>query len=418
MSLRDARNENETVVNLFSTAVSSALDWFVTEMPTRQTFYSGPTRPETDSILRTAGSRLMSSIRDSVSPTLISRDLFVALDNLSIRRHESAAGSGKVAFVRADSIADLRPLQFRAAVPLDETDWARKLLELAHGSMVLLSTGEEAVGIADLAAIGSSPPTVTFEGQHQWSLRAGARALMHVSSGVPCLPSEPLSKDAFARTFVRVFPRHTGSLDNVWATIEAVLSQHHGAIVMIAEDAASEAQRLSTQGTQIDAKPLSSGEAISAARIDGAILLDPIGTCHAVGVVLDGKASDAGTPSRGARFNSALRYVLQDPTRVAVVRSEDGDVDLLPRLRTQVRRLDLTTALAAIRESRDVPPTPDLRRAAALIGEYADSVDLTRDDVLVLIRLLDDGLSWGESQRSVPTKDRHPTDFLPEPEAE
>ena len=39
--------------------------------------------------------------------------------------------------------------------------------------------------------------------------------------------------------------------------------------------------------------------------IDGAVLLDRDCKCHAIGVILDGMASQSGDPSRGARFNSA-----------------------------------------------------------------------------------------------------------------
>ena len=65
--------------------------------------------------------------------------------------------------------------------------------------------------------------------------------------------------------------------------------------------------------------------------IDGAVLLDDEGRCHAVGVILDGRATPDGRPSRGSRYNSALRYVTgaEGPT-LAVVISEDGRVDLLP----------------------------------------------------------------------------------------
>lgn len=33
--------------------------------------------------------------------------------------------------------------------------------------------------------------------------------------------------------------------------------------------------------------------------IDGAVLIDPSSTCYAIGVILDGLASDKGSPARG-----------------------------------------------------------------------------------------------------------------------
>ena len=64
--------------------------------------------------------------------------------------------------------------------------------------------------------------------------------------------------------------------------------------------------------------------------IDGAVLVDLGGTCHAIGVILDGLASDKCTSARGARYNSGVRYAYQQPDRVVVVKSEDGMVDVLP----------------------------------------------------------------------------------------
>ena len=68
--------------------------------------------------------------------------------------------------------------------------------------------------------------------------------------------------------------------------------------------------------------------------VDGAILVDPTGTCHAVGVILDGYASGKGDSSRGARFNSAVRYhETQSGECLVIIVSEDGMIDLIPRLR-------------------------------------------------------------------------------------
>ena len=66
--------------------------------------------------------------------------------------------------------------------------------------------------------------------------------------------------------------------------------------------------------------------------IDGALLVDPDGTCTAIGVILDGRATRGGDPARGARFNSAVRYVEgADHPCLAMVVSEEGTVDVILR---------------------------------------------------------------------------------------
>ena len=61
------------------------------------------------------------------------------------------------------------------------------------------------------------------------------------------------------------------------------------------------------------------------------MLIQPDGTCHAIGAILDGLATEKGDSSRGSRYNSAVRYVNSSKYPVlAVVVSEDGWIDLLP----------------------------------------------------------------------------------------
>ena len=155
----------------------------------------------------------------------------------------------------------------------------------------------------------------------------------------------------------------------------------HGALVVVVENAEQEAERLSRQSTLILPTQLSPEEAIRASRIDGALLFDQRGTCFGIGVILDGEAGDAGSRSRGARFNSAIRYIYSGLGRLAVVHSEDGHVDLLPRLRPPIRRSDVESDLARIR-SPDAASVDQkvLREAAERIFRYADFLDIGDED--------------------------------------
>ncbi|MCP9277752.1 tetratricopeptide repeat protein [Bacillus wiedmannii] len=68
--------------------------------------------------------------------------------------------------------------------------------------------------------------------------------------------------------------------------------------------------------------------------IDGAVYFDIKGNCYAIGVILDGiTKKNQGDSSRGARYNSAVRYAnkegLQDNCVIIVI-SEDGMVDIIP----------------------------------------------------------------------------------------
>jgi hypothetical protein len=106
---------------------------------------------------------------------------------------------------------------------------------------------------------------------------------------------------------------------------------------------------LSNQGTVIAPVPLSKELLEHATAIDGTILADPQGVCHAIGVILDGQAVDESTPSRGARYNSALRYVAAGSVpRMAFVISEDRTLDVVPLLRPRIDRVRIEAAVAAL----------------------------------------------------------------------
>ena len=65
---------------------------------------------------------------------------------------------------------------------------------------------------------------------------------------------------------------------------------------MISEMAEGEAERL---GGQVEAFRLTVENVRSLTAIDEAVLIDPLGRCHGVGVILDGQAIESWDPSRG-----------------------------------------------------------------------------------------------------------------------
>ena len=79
--------------------------------------------------------------------------------------------------------------------------------------------------------------------------------------------------------------------------------------------------------------------------IDGAILVSPTGICFAIGVILDGIATDYGDSSRGARYNSAIRYFVSSSSAkrrtLCVVISADGYVDIFPNLLPQIDKAEI-----------------------------------------------------------------------------
>ncbi|MFF5400500.1 diadenylate cyclase [Peribacillus butanolivorans] len=115
----------------------------------------------------------------------------------------------------------------------------------------------------------------------------------------------------------------------------AAKEQKKGTILVILEKkiAKSEAKKLTQSSTLIVPKKLQAQLIKRFSGIDGAIIVDTKGICHAFGVILDGDITE-GDPGRGARFNSAHRYFAtkkkQDIPCFLVVVSEDGHISILP----------------------------------------------------------------------------------------
>ncbi|WP_141505115.1 tetratricopeptide repeat protein [Paenibacillus luteus] len=118
--------------------------------------------------------------------------------------------------------------------------------------------------------------------------------------------------------------------------------QKHGTMVVISDShtAQDEVIKLKKQSTLIEPMEVNPDYIKYLTAIDGAIYFDNTGECHAIGVILDGIAQEGqGDASRGARFNSAHRYLAKlnhlGKKCVIVIISEDGMVDIIPDIENE-----------------------------------------------------------------------------------
>ena len=145
------------------------------------------------------------------------------------------------------------------------------------------------------------------------------RPLMTVRYGIPALPKVQFDEEAFRSTVTRIFSGISESAtDLLLDLVKEAEGESHGTMLLISTAAEEEAKRLAPQGTTITPRQLTPELLKHLTPIDGAILIDPDSTCHAIGTILDGKSTTAGDPARGARFNSAVRYVESSSDKVAL----------------------------------------------------------------------------------------------------
>ncbi len=344
---------------------------------------SGGFQPRKDvaDVLRDAGESFvraaMGAVHGNHIQQLFGGNVFERINRIAALQYEGGDLRGKIVFTRKGATTHA-VLSFAKPVRLSDAVWARKTLEACTDSLVVLSTDDELLGLAlSDAAIASYG--VRLRGRQVWTLRYGATDLLEVRLGVPGLPRPALTRERFAATLNRVFGPEC-AVEELWPVVEVAMTQKHGTMIVVSAAASVEGERLAAQATPITPIRLDADLTRAVTAIDGAVLLDSAGTCHAFGVILDGVASGAGTPARGARFNSAVRYVsARKPEKVvAVVISEDGHVDLVPRLRPQITRAELDQLIGTATGQASVPHAEEaLAARVRLLRDYSDY--LSRD---------------------------------------
>lgn len=291
-----------------------------------------------DELLRAAGRYFMDTPARLINPEKALLRLFSTCNTLSSLRYEGNDSRGGMLLSRRGHPNVEMLLVLTRPVALSDFPAVRKLLEMSNEDISLLCDTDVIYGLG--RPTGVYEPirhdlfTVAFTQHFHWDLLHGGRVLMHVAYGQPTLPKPRVNRLNFRRALEKVFKLRDGAqAERLWEVVQEAARQKRGTMVVISTEARAEAERLRTQSTLLE--PVLPTPLLTrlVTAIDGALLLDVEGFCHAVGVILDGKSRpDRGTSTRGARFNSAVRYVESSPyPSLAVVVSEDGLVDIVTR---------------------------------------------------------------------------------------
>ncbi len=314
-------------------------------------------RRERAEILQAAGKNFMLTPATKADPFLGSKDLFDACRNIATLRYEGAESVGMMLVSRRDHPAIEPIVLLEDSINIDSYRAVRKMLEISSADLSLLCDSARIYGFGRLKA--SYIPqdedlfVVRFTRHHQWELLHNNHLLMQVTYGQPGMRKQRIDSDKFKRYVKRLFPSvKQHYIENLWQVVKAASQQEHGTIVVISEEASEEADRLQTQSIRIKPIRISPSMMLELSIIDGAVLIDPKSRCYAIGVILDGLASVKGDPSRGSRYNSAVKYVESvDHACLAVVVSADGYIDLIPDLIPPIKQSDLISAVERLQKA-------------------------------------------------------------------
>lgn len=335
---RDSTSAISLVETLIWRLLSEASEALGTKEPGR---YFDIFDADVPGLLRQAGMGLCNAVSLLVQDFML-QGIFEALNEISALKYEGGEAKGAIVFVPPDSPVVNYQVRFLDPVPLSSHRLVRKMVEMSGTELCCVCSGS--AGLSGLATVSfaSAHPVfrATFVGHYRWELYWNYTFLMSCAFGVPSVPAPLLTDAAFVSNVRRVLVGLTQPQGNaLWDAVSAAMEQRHGTMIVVSDAAPAEARRLQNQSIAIEPIALTAALVRRVSGIDGAILVDRDCRCHAVGVILDGLASDAGDPSRGARFNSSIRYVnTARAATVCLVVSEDGYVNMVPTLRPQVHK--------------------------------------------------------------------------------
>ena len=294
-------------------------------------------------IIRRSASRFVDSVTWALTPE--PSDLFRFVSEVSSLTYERSGAKGHLVVTGRDNLTNKLRVTIQNPVRLGEARSVRKMLELTDETTALLTDGRSIYGLGETV---SAPDVarIAIEGHAKWSLSINDTALMKVAYEHATLSKQILDKDLFSD----VARRKVGGVEveRIWDIFQCALDNSHGTTIVVSEDPVSEIERLGQEALATKAEFLDHKDVARLGRIDGAIILGPEGRCYAFGAILDGRATNSGDRSRGARYNSAVRY--QRASRigtVVIVVSDDGTVDLIPRLMPRVSREEVEDAVRA-----------------------------------------------------------------------
>ncbi|MFE5191826.1 diadenylate cyclase [Streptomyces sp. NPDC056628] len=270
------------------------------------------------------------------------------MSGLSALPYEGRAGAGRLVIAQQDDPAIEVFLRLKHPVEMRNVPAVRKLLEASGSQSDLLSDGEKVYGLGvvkpDYDVDSETVFAVSFTARGVWEFSHAGEALLIVRDGIPHLPTPVLDEEYLEDLVSRFFPQ--ADQDALREAAQAAGNHRHGAMLIISGDAAAEAERLSPQSWSIEPTRLTTELLTQLTDMDGAVLVDPNGLCHAIGVILDGTAHGRGDPARGSRFNNAVRYLDSErPPAIVIVYSSDGLINILPQLHPRIEKQIVTDAV-------------------------------------------------------------------------
>ncbi|HWL24875.1 MAG TPA: DNA integrity scanning protein DisA nucleotide-binding domain protein [Ureibacillus sp.] len=269
-------------------------------------------------------------------------DLMEITNFISSLTYEGAVLRGRFLLYKDDTDFD-QVISLKNAVDITNYRVIRKLLETTKDQMYLLFNGKAIIGLGlknKDTGFRSNAYEIIFKSKLHWEIKLArgkdnSEVIFSIKDGTPTLKSTKNYKQGeFENKFYDAF--NSKEYDDIWNVVKSAMDQKHGTMLVITNRTEKEADRLSNQGFLLDLPAKLPNSVVNGlTSIDGALLLDTSAKCYSFGLILDGKANDLGDLSRGARYNSAIRYIelFKEQYKgnyhcLVIIVSEDGMINI------------------------------------------------------------------------------------------
>ena len=267
-------------------------------------------------------------------------ELYEIMCMLSCASYEKSQNRGRIGLFTPSIGKSKSLVQFENPIAFHKTNVRviRKLLELSdRTNTILIAKDGMIIGVSSTNdQNGKYAGTgIIFRGDGKWDLFSDKVGSIIVFDSVTVkLANQSIDhrvREAFRTAGIRKYNEAA-----ILGIVRCARMQSHGTTIIVSEAAVSESKRLAeaNRAFRIAPIPVDERTILALSAIDGAILIDTNGTCHAIGAILDGVIEKTGNIARGARYNSAITYVDFETgmsnKSVAIIVSSDDTVDIYP----------------------------------------------------------------------------------------
>lgn len=324
--------------------------------------------------------------------------LYGRLNTISDMAYEGNSVNGKMLIIKKElKIDDSEYLvKFQEKISIRNHRLMRKLIEVSSKELILVCDNDDARGFISIDTLKNNAEkynnniVIYFTGHGSYKvniLKEEENNILTIRQGVPILQQSNYSPETFKKTLEKIFKDISkDEIDYFQGVIEQAVQQTHGTMLVITKEAEREIKNFKNQGILTNKEKLDKEIIKNITEIDGAVLLDNNGYCHGIGVILDGLATEkVGDLSRGARYNSALKYMEKEGIKgntVIVIISEDGMINILPADEKDIAEilLEITQFIKDHQDRKDIDFKEQLDELMEL-----EKISATHQDIIALL---------------------------------